>query len=141
MRSLFGNLASDVYPVGAIAAQAAGVTTFDSPTFDLTKHMAYSVAAIFLRVGTIVAGALLRPDVYTADDAAGTNPVKAFEGPTVALVDSEGCNVQITNPPHPFFFVRFNRTTQNSAITSGFAVMATPNGGPVWCPHVTVPWF
>ena len=141
MRTQFGNLASDVYPVGVIAAQAAGVTTFDSPVFDCTKFNAFSNVAVFLRIGTIVAGALLRPDFYTADDAAGTNPVKAWEGPTIALVDSEACTVQVTGVPHPFGFIRFNRTIQNSAITSGFAVMTGHNNGPVWSPHVTAPWF
>lgn len=141
MRTQFGNLASDVYPVGAIAAVAAGVTTFDSPVFDGTKFEAFSNVAVFLRIGTIVAGAQLRPDVYTADDAAGSNPVKAFEGPTIDLVDSEACAVQVTGIPHPFLLIRFNRLTQNSAITSGYAVMTGHNKGPVWSPHVTVPWF
>ena len=141
MRTQFGNLASDVYPLGAIAAAAAGVTAVDSPTFDATKFNAFSNVAVFLRIGTVAAGGQLRADVYTADDAAGSNPVKAFEGPTFDPTADEACAIQVTGVPHPFTFIRINRLTANIQIVSGFAVMTGHNNGPVWSPHITIPWF
>lgn len=141
MKGVHGNLASDVYPVGIIAAQVAGVTTFDSPVFDMTKHEGYSNVVVYLRMGAVVAGGTIRPDVYTCDDAAGSNPVKQFEGPEMVPVANEALTVQVTGVPAPFLLVRFNRLNQNTTVVGGLAAQSAPNKAPVWAPHVTVPWF
>lgn len=126
------------------AAAAAGVTDVDCPVVDMTGRTGeggFDNLALFLGIGAVTAGAKLRIEVYTCDDAAGTNPVLVTSSDDVVPVANQGFQADVVGVPGYFVKLRVKRLTQNTAVTGGWQVLyGNRSRGLSADPHVTIPW-
>jgi hypothetical protein len=123
------------------AAAAAGVTPVSWPVLDMTADGGYDNAHFSAQLGAVVAGARAKFEVYTCDDAAGTNPVLVTASDWVVPVAKRSIRMDLVGTPGYFILVKLIRDTQNITVNAGSTVQyGRRSGGNNLDPHVTVPW-
>jgi hypothetical protein len=114
---------------------AAGATTVDLGTVDMTSGGKFDKVTCLVHLTTVVDAGTLRLRAYTCDDAGGTNPdlvddVVGAEGQTATITAATSSNklmaLTIVKPKTPYVNFKLERATQNSTIGGAIAILEGP---------------